>query len=229
MADEAPQFRHERKFAIRGLTASEVTATVRHHPALFFPEFAPRTINNIYFDTPDLRNYHQNVEGDRVRAKLRVRWYGALFGALPKAVLEQKKKLGLLGTKRTAVLRPFEFRPGTAAHAVRDWLAASPLPEDLRRESQMTAPTLVNRYRRSYYRSADRRIRLTVDSELTFCRYQRTSGTLLVRVTLPEVVVVELKYAAAASDLAVEVSNRLPFRMTRMSKYVVGVDAVGLG
>ncbi len=228
MADETPQFRHERKFAIGGVPVEAVKATVRHHPALFFAEFAPRTINNIYFDTPDLRNYHQNVEGHRIRSKLRIRWYGELFGALPKAVLEHKKKSGLLGTKRTAALRPFEFRPGTAAHALRDWLAGCLLPEDLRCESQQTAPTLVNRYRRDYYRSADRRIRLTVDSSLAFCRYQRCTGNFLVHAALPGVVV-ELKYADAAAGLAADVASRLPFRMTRMSKYVVGLDAVGLG
>ena len=77
--------RYERKFAIAGASLSAIEHHVRHHPALFFQEYAPRIVNNIYLDTPDLRNYHQNVEGHSQRTKLRARWYGSLFTPAPPA------------------------------------------------------------------------------------------------------------------------------------------------
>jgi SPX domain protein involved in polyphosphate accumulation len=186
---------------------------------------APR--HNIYLDSPGLRNYHENVHGHSNRAKLRARWYGELFAAVPQAVLEQKCKRGLLGTKHSARLAPFEFGQHVSAHDVRHWLETSSLPENLHREIQRAEPTLVNHYCRQYFRSADRRVRLTIDSDLAFFRFRRHVNSFLARVAVPALVVLELKYSDAASEAAASVANHLPFRMTRMSKYVFGLKAVG--
>ena len=229
MSSFADNHRYERKFAITEASLAEIEQHVRHHPSLFFAEYAPRTVNNIYFDSPDLRNYHQNVNGHSHRAKLRVRWYGNLFGPVPQAVLEQKSKRGHVGTKQSARLAPFEFGRQTSARDVQEWLEASSLPENLRHETRHAEPTLVNRYRRQYFRSANRQVRLTVDSELAFFRFQRHTNPFLARVETPGVLVVELKYNDAAAEEAVAVANELPFRMTRMSKYVFGLNAVGIG
>ena len=219
--------RYERKFAITGASLAEVEHYVRHHPALFSVEYAPRIVNNIYLDSPDLRNYHQNVDGHSHRAKLRVRWYGRLFGVLPQAVLERKCKLGHVGTKQSARLAPFEFGRQVSTGDVRRWLANSALPEILRHEISQAEPTLVNHYRRQYFRSGDRQVRLTVDSDLAFFRFQRHGNFFVHRVAVPALVVLELKYSDAATETAGAVANNLPFRLTRMSKYVFGLNAVG--
>jgi len=222
-------YRYERKFAITGASLAEVEHQVRHHPAIFRREYAARIVNNIYLDSSDLRNYRQNVDGHSRRAKLRVRWYGQLFGAVPRAVLEQKCKHGLMGTKHSAKLAPFDFGPQTTAAVVRRWLATSSLPEHLHHEIHQVEPTLVNQYRRQYFRSADRQVRLTIDSELTFFQFRRHTNSLLARLAVPTLVVLELKYTDAASDFAASVASQLPFRLTRMSKYVFGLNAVGGG
>lgn len=222
-------YRYERKFAITGASITEVEHHVRHHPALFFQEYTPRIVNNIYLDTPDLRNYHQNVEGHSHRSKLRARWYGSLFGAVPRAVLEQKCKRGQVGTKHSARLALFEFGNQTSAHSVRCWLETSPLSENLRHEVCQAEPSLVNQYHRQYFRSRDRQVRLTIDSRLAFFRFRRHANSFLTRVEVPALVVLELKYLDAATEEAASVANHLPFRMTRMSKYVFGLNAVGGG
>ena len=99
--------RYERKFAIVGASLAEVEHHVRHHPALFFAEYAPRVVNNVYLDSPDLRSYHENVNGHSSRSKLRARWYGQLFGKVPRAVLEQKCKRGHGGGQANGRARPF--------------------------------------------------------------------------------------------------------------------------
>jgi len=219
--------RYERKFAITGASLTEVEHHVRHHPALFSAEYSPRIVNNIYLDSSDLRNYHQNVDGHSHRAKLRARWYGLLFGVVPQAVLERKCKLGHVGTKQSARLAPFEFDRQVSARDVRRWLDHSALPEALRHELRQAEPTLVNHYRRQYFRSGDRQVRLTIDSDLAFYRFQRHTNSFFARVEVPRLVVLELKYTDAAGETAGSVANHLPFRMTRMSKYVFGLNAVG--
>ena len=47
----APQ-RLERKFLVEDLDVHEVESIVRLHPAAFRKLYAPRWINNIYFDSP---------------------------------------------------------------------------------------------------------------------------------------------------------------------------------
>ena len=227
MSDTPENQRYERKFAIKAASLPEVEHSVRLHPALFFQEYAPRTVNNIYFDSADLRNYHQNVNGHSHRTKLRVRWYGELFGAVTHAVLEQKCRRGHVGSKVSARLAPFEFDQRASAHKVRRCLEDSSLPDDLRHEVRLAEPTLVNRYRRQYFRSADRQVRLTIDSNLAFFAFQRLANSFLARVAVPALVVLELKYSDTASEEAASVASLLPFRMTRMSKYVFGLNAVG--
>ncbi len=220
-------YRYERKFAIAGARLDEVEHHVRHHPALFFQEYAPRVVNNLYLDSPDWRNYHQNVDGHSQRMKLRARWYGPLFGSVPRAVLEQKCKSGHVGTKHSAPLAPFGLGPQTGSRDVRRWLEQSSLPAPLHHAVGHAEPALVNHYRRQYFRSASRQVRLTIDSDLAFYRFHRHANSFLARITAPGFVVVELKYSDAASEEAAAVANALPFRMTRMSKYVFGVNALG--
>src|SRR5882672_3959960 len=99
-------YRYERKFLIEDIAPAEVEAGVRHNPALFYTEYPPRAVNNIYFDSADLRHYHRNVDGHHERVKARIRWYGPLFGQVLHPVLEIKRKQGLLGSKAAARLRP---------------------------------------------------------------------------------------------------------------------------
>jgi len=73
--------RFERKFTPAGWTAPEALAFVRRHPALFHEPYPERTVNNIYFDTPDFRHFHDHIAGTAQRLKVRVRWYGAFGGA----------------------------------------------------------------------------------------------------------------------------------------------------
>ena len=72
----ADDYRFERKYHIQDLNLHEVEMWVRRSPCLFRECFPPRYINNIYFDTPELDNYHENLGGQAARTKLRLRWYG---------------------------------------------------------------------------------------------------------------------------------------------------------
>ena len=85
-------FRYERKFIAPALTYSEIKSTIKHHPYMFSEIYHQRHINNIYFDTINLNNLSANVDGFSNRIKIRIRWYGDLFGRIKKPVLELKIK-----------------------------------------------------------------------------------------------------------------------------------------
>jgi SPX domain protein involved in polyphosphate accumulation len=221
--------RYERKFAVAELSRREIEASLRLHPAMFSEIYRARNVNNFYFDTPDGKFYHENVSGVSTRAKFRVRWYGDLLGRAEKPVLEIKHKQGHVGWKDSYPLPSFEVtREFDVAGFMRS-LRKSSLPGEVRADLLTLELRLMNRYRRRYFRSADKRFRITVDTELEWYRVNPKFNNFLVRSRDRSQVIVELKYAYEHDAAAPEISEHFPFRLTRSSKYVSGVDAISPG
>lgn len=85
----------ERKFSGEVTALDRVIAVVG---AACAPDdkFAEGVVNSIYFDTPSLLSYSEKANGDNLKTKLRVRWYGR-DDALPKEVpvfVELKRRIG---------------------------------------------------------------------------------------------------------------------------------------
>jgi hypothetical protein len=217
-----PGFRFERKFVSVDLGARELDVLIRLHPALFREVHAERYVNNIYFDTPFLDNYHANVMGVANRLKCRIRWYGKLFGAIERPVLELKRKRGLVGQKCGHPLAPFTLDTGFDAEAV---VAGAGLAEDLELYLETLQPTLLNRYRRRYYLSADGDFRLTLDTGLEFHRIDARANRFGESVRFPERVILEVKYERGG-ERAAAITGAFPLRLSKSSKYVVGIDAL---
>ncbi len=221
-------FRFERKYHIVDLPAEEIESWVLRCPAFFREAFPPRYINNIYFDTPSLGNYFQNLDGVANRTKIRIRWYGDLFGTATRPVLEYKIKRGMVGTKDSHRLVDFDIGEGFDVDSLKDVFARSGLSDQVHRELSYVTPTLVNRYHRKYFLSADRTYRITIDTGLEFYRIAKRDNLFIVRRPLDGSTVMELKYSGAIAELNSGIMNFFPFRVTRMSKYVVGVEMVEL-
>ena len=179
-------------------------------------------MNNIYFDSPKFQDFYDNVDGNSKRGKLRLRWYGNLFGDVEKPVVEAKIKSGDLGTKRTLRTEPFCMQEKFEPAILEDLLeklpasASKPFLEGFR-------PTLVNNYVRRYYLSADQRFRITVDHSLKYYKIGLSKVAVLTPLTDRRKIIIELKYDQAHSDAAREVTRFLPFRVTKNSKYVSGI------
>ena len=86
---------HERKFSGTRLHLEPVVALLdaRCLPDGVYPE---GTVNSIYFDTPRLSSYSEKANGDHLKTKVRLRWYGhddELPVSVP-AFLELKRRIG---------------------------------------------------------------------------------------------------------------------------------------
>ncbi len=223
-AAESRPFRYERKFLVEELDPHEVESVVRLHPALFREVYPPRQVNNIYLDSFDARNYTDNVDGLRDRVKVRIRWYGDLFGSIDRPVLELKRKRGLLGRKEVHPLATFSLEPGFDLGVLARALASSELPSAISEEARCLRPLLLNRYRRKYFRSADCRVRLTLDTDRVFYRIGAWNNTFQFSFRDSRTSIVELKHSPDRMERAIEIAARLPFRLTKSSKYVQGLD-----
>ncbi len=93
------------------------------------------------------------------------------------------------------------------------------------RRSGCWMPASLTRYRRLYYLSADRRFRLTLDTDLSF--YRVRTGLAAARPlsrTRSGGTVIEVKYGSGDDEAARPVLEALPFRWSRFSKYCAAFE-----
>jgi len=217
-------YRYEKKFLINELSKYEVESIVKLHPAIFSEIFYPRFINNIYFDSFNLNNYYDNIEGTAERMKVRIRWYGDLFGYVEKPILEKKIKKGFLGKKITIPIKSFELKENTKTS---DLLQSSnDLKETFAVYFDSLKPSLLNRYLRKYYESCDGNYRITVDTEQSFYLVNSHGNFFLNKIADNNTVILELKYNHDYDSGASYITTKFPFRLTKSSKYVTGVERV---
>lgn len=217
-------YRLERKFFLTGVTKHEVESAIKHHPAMFSEIYHQRFVNNIYFDSLDLKNYFDNVEGSTRRKKVRIRWYGELFGPVNKPVLELKIKDGFLGRKESFPLPPFEIDQNFNVLTISKMIAKAKIPELRKTELKSLQPVLLNRYTRKYFQSADKHYRITIDTDLIFYRIGQHNNSFLNKFTNDYNVILEVKYDQDQDERASFLTAHFPYRLTRSSKYVTGVD-----
>lgn len=219
-------FRHERKLLPVGYTHPVVLGLIGRHAAGFREVFAPRWVNNVYLDSPRLEDYHDHVTGLAARSKSRIRWYGDLRGAISNPVFERKCKRGALNRKLTSAVSPLTINDGIDESRLRRSINGLGPADPLSRCLEERQPSLINRYHRHYFLSGDGRVRLTVDSDLTFYTPDRTGAMLGSSAPEDFAMVIELKYAPDDSDRAAEIANGFPCRIARCSKYVLGIEAI---
>ncbi len=207
--------RYERKYRIEDQSLAFVEQMIRHHPWGFRTLFPDRQVNNIYFDTPGMTCYKENVAGVAERKKYRVRWYGGLTATEgTKNQLEIKIKNNALGDKE---------RYAFPAFSLSDWNKLGTVVAGSLRRPVSLIPTLLNSYQRSYYGLATEKFRITIDRKLGYCPLIQENQQPEIR-HMDEAIIVEIKYDETLEAEANQVLQYIPFRATKNSKYVTGIE-----
>jgi SPX domain protein involved in polyphosphate accumulation len=214
-------YRYERKFFITELSKYEVESIVKMNTAIFREIYYKRFVNNIYFDSFNYNNFRDNVEGATDRIKIRIRWYGDLFGHIKSPILEIKIKKGLLGKKISVPIKPFDLTRDTNISGI---LTINNLNEIIGIDFESLIPSLINRYSRTYSQSADKKFRITIDSEQSFYLVNKENNLFLDHHIDNNTVILELKYNKDSEKKVNYISSEFPFRVTKSSKYVNGIQ-----
>lgn len=212
--------RHEIKFCCGDRDLGNVYDWLFRSPGFIRRQHPNRQVNNIYFDSFDLRDASDNLIGLAQREKLRLRWYGDDREPVD-FHLERKIKKGMLGYKRSRAVRPLSLealsRSDLYLHLVNSDENSACLDMRLRN------PVLRNSYLREYYVDRTGRIRVTIDRKQQFFStdFSRDvfSGN---RIDYP-IVVVEVKYDEEDAALARHTIRGFPLRPNRHSKYLAGL------
>ena len=204
--------RYETKYAVDILDAASIAASILMHPASFSKAYEDRQVNNIYLDSTTFQCFHQNIEGHPKRKKMRLRWYGDSDTPIRKSKLEIKNKDAELGWKDS--FKVDGTLVNDSASLLKSVASTGYYQGNL-------IPTLHNNYFRAYYISQDGLFRITLDTVQTF-KIPFTKMKALPLTDYP--VIVELKYDQKNADRAKDITDYLPFRQTKNSKYTVGVQ-----
>jgi hypothetical protein len=180
-----------------------------------------RRVQSVYLDTHDGDALEENLAGVSRRAKLRVRWYGTAARGV-RAVLERKVRVNTLGWKDLWRLpEPIDVA-GADRHAFMAALRGAADARWAERLSGELGPAQWVAYTREYLATADRRVRITLDTDLWLCD-QRARARLDARfpTPIPRLLIVELKAPEDAYDAVQALMHRFPAPQGKSSKFVL--------
>lgn len=219
-------FRYERKFTVPTIfSIKEIEQVIKKNTHLFREVFHLRQVNNIYFDTVGMNDYHDNVLGVSDRKKIRIRWYGDTFGKIRNPVLEIKIKKGLVGDKWSYKMKSFTLDNNFTNEEIQNIFKNSELPLPILESVKMVVPTLLNSYLRKYYLTTNNKFRVTLDYNLLYYKIDKRFNNFNKKPKTDENKIVELKYALKDDTSSYMVSTQFPFRLNKNSKYVNGVNS----
>lgn len=218
------EVRYERKYVVAGCLLHEAISCIKSHQFLFSEIYQHRFINNIYLDSSDFQFYNNHREGNCLREKVRVRWYGDIWGEVLNAKLEFKIKRGAVGDKLVYDLIPFFVEERFCNCVLRDVFSKSGIPDCLTNDLARLRPVLLNRYYRRYFLSFDGLYRITVDSNLEYYRVESAGLCISKFAVSSDDVIIEIKYKTSDSIQPFDLANLLPHRLTKNSKYINGIE-----
>ena len=217
-------YRYERKFIVPKALEDNIIYLILDNPGHFSEIYKERQINNIYLDTLDYNFLKDNINGNAIRKKVRIRWYGNLYGNV-KPTLEIKIKSGLVGTKKLFQLPQIKINQYINIKEFRKTLKLSDIPKNILSEVMLLDFTLLNSYSRKYFLSSCKKIRLTYDSNLYYFNIKNYNNINLYSIK-DNSNIIELKYDRKVEHVISSVTNSFPFRMSRNSKYVNGFNLI---
>ena len=217
-------YRYERKYYLSGTDYGFVRTMILNNFASFREIFYPRMVNNIYFDTPGFDFFYDNVNGQQLRKKIRIRWYDETFAHQKKLTLEYKLKNGMLGDKISYPLTDIYTGEGFEFVQMRDDIKINQLPIQVENELLTDYPVLLNRYVREYFISDDGNCRITLDKDLSLFRIHAGKNFFKTSDHLSGDLIMEMKYEPGSESIADAISQDFPFRITKSSKYVLGIQ-----
>lgn len=223
---DTPLGRYERKAVVAEVDCQRLQQWVWDHPLAFRSAFSDRIVHSLYFDSRELGHLSDNLAGIANRVKLRLRWYGDSSDTT-RTCFEIKAKRNELGYKfRCDVALSASLQTLSLARVL-DEIRAE-LPADMRAQFDAADhPQLHTRYSREYFVSGDGRVRATLDRGISI--FGQSDAKVLNgerAAFFPPVAVLELKYAAKLDAWLRRHTTPLPSRLSRFSKYTVGMQTL---
>jgi hypothetical protein len=223
---EIDNSRYEIKIVVDRLMLPQLRAWLKVHPAAFRRSYADRQVNNVYFDTPHLHSYMENLAGVSTRRKLRLRWYGDRHDQV-QGTLELKGKFNNLGWKRSQKINPALDLTQNSWRDLLKTMRAELKPEFRLYLDSSGWAVMLNSYQREYYVSGDQKVRITIDYSILVHDQRLSPRPNLSKHQPPSnLAIVEIKAPRNYYHLIAAIAASLPLRVSKHSKYSSAMENI---
>ena len=220
--------RYERKFIFQHFQDNFITSFIKENSLGFQKIYNDQRVNSVYLDTTSFSSFNQNIDGCNRRTKVRVRFYGD-YTEKQAINLELKKKKGMTGWKEIYPINKSNNIEIKFDRIYREALNSG-LPIEKFWYLQNLIPTLFCTYIREYYQSQCKNYRITIDRNIKFSSFIGFSKIADVVNSLKSYdnYILEIKYPLIFDNQQEDIPYKIPIRLTKSSKYVLGLYQVGL-
>ncbi len=176
----------------------------------FKKPYEDREVSSIYFDTLNYDFLRANIDGIGSRKKYRIRWYNK---DLKSIFFEEKSKKNFLVSKKVKKIN-FDFNQENFSKSLKDYYLKD---KDKNFKNYNLQLVLKTNYKRSYWLSGDKRIRATIDTNLTTSPYVNLNQII----RLPDTIL-EFKFSPKYENYFRDFFKnfRSGLRVVKYSKYV---------
>ena len=213
--------RFEKKFLIPPYYQNKIFDMILSNPYRFNESYKKRFINNIYLDDFNHNSAMDNINGNTIRSKFRLRWYGEKYG-IKKSVIEKKYKRGNVGNKNFFEINDFNFSRNSNKFSIKSQIENKSINYFLKDAIKCFNPELFNSYSRRYFTSYDKKIRITIDYGIENYKINSISHFRMPDYENKNKMIMEIKYD---NNLLLDISSvcqYFPFRQERFSKFIYG-------
>lgn len=208
--------RIELKDVFSPLELSKFESAIKLSSFSFYRPYPTRQINSIYFDDYSNSSLVDSIEGNSLRTKIRIRWYGVEKNKV-NGTLEIKKKQGIFSWKN---LRKNKFLINPKA---KSWDEMIEQKGDNKATDALFLnhkPRSIVSYSRQYLCSFDGKVRITIDQNLqSFSQNSPNGSTFHMGRNHYNFMIIEVKVSSKDEHLVELVRREIPFTPRRFSKY----------
>jgi hypothetical protein len=223
-------YRSEIKFVCYKQNYSLIKNWIKFHKFNFFKEYEDRNINNIYFDSLDYKAFNDNLVGLPSRLKVRYRWYGNLFSDNKKneGSLEFKFKKNIYGYKKVFKIKDLTLNLNSYWKEIKNKIIKELTPEYKILFDKNSEKILINRYKREYFISRNKKLRVTLDRNIEVFDQRRAlvKPNFKFKNFTQDHLVIEFKFNKEDKVFLNDLDINIPIKASRNSKYINGVRSV---
>ena len=224
-------YRYEIKFISYSHKYNLIKNLIKMNDYNFHKQYNDRIINNLYFDSKDFKAFNDNLSGSSVRFKTRYRWYEDKSISSDKANkgnLEFKFKKNIFGYKKIFNVDDLDISNNIDWKTIKKKINQSLSKEYKILFEKNSEQILINQYNREYFISSNRKIRVTLDSNIKIFDQMRSidKPNFSRKSFSQDYIVVEFKTNKSDGKFLKNLKLNLPIKASRNSKYVNGIRSI---
>ena len=206
------EIRFEKKWKINSHYFYDVYRALTLSNFKFEEQYDPRCVNSIYYDNDFFNSIIQNLDGNELKKKIRLRWYGS-DKVINNLFLEIKSKKGMVTQKRKIDLKETNVKLNVNLLKKIQIKILKKHPNFIGQN-----PLTKVRYNRTYFISKDKNVRATIDKDISYQKINNYKTE--VQNFKDSDLVLEFKYNTEFDNYVRNNLKDITLRLSKNSKFI---------